>query len=112
MILYREETVRTPIHVPVQYPAYFQGGVYSSHYVAVFSNTVAVQVCVAPQNVQLQQATPAEAFRFPPFEDYEPVVEEVFREALERAQRQIGGMLGEWQPAVGGGAQPVYQQSR
>ncbi len=93
MILYKEETVRTPIQVPVQYPAYYQGCVYSSHYVAVLGDTLAVQVCVAPHNVQVQQSTPAEAFRFPPFEDYEPVGEEAFREALRRVQKHVGGML-------------------
>ena len=93
MILYKEETIRTPIHVPVEYPAYYQGCVYSSHYVAVFSDTIALQVCVAAQSLQLQQGTPAEAFRFPPFEDYEPVGEEEFREALQRVQEQVGVLL-------------------
>ncbi len=107
MILYKEETVRIPIHVPVQYPAYYQGCVYSSHFVVVLGDTLAVQVCVAAQNVQLQQATPAEAFRFPPFEDYEPVGEEVFREALRRVQEQAERFLGEWQPAGRYRAQPI-----
>ncbi len=107
MILYREETVRTPIHVPVQYPAYYQGCVYSSHYVAVFNDAMAVQVCVAAPNVQLQGGTPAEVFRFPPFEDYEPVGEAVFREALRRVQEHVERFLGEWQPAGRYRAQPV-----
>jgi hypothetical protein len=102
MILYKEETVRTPIQVLVQYPAYYQGCVYSSHYVAVLSDTQAVQLCVAAQHVQVQQTTPAEAFRFPPFEDYEPVGEEEFREALRRVQEHVGGMLAERQPVACG----------
>ena len=94
MILYKEETVRTPIQVSVQYPAYYQGCVYSSHYVAVLGDTLAVQVCVAPHNLQLQQGTPAEAFHFPPFDDYEPVEEAEFREALQRVQEHVGVLLG------------------
>jgi hypothetical protein len=93
MILYKEEAIRTPIYVPVAYTAYYRGCVYGSHYVAVFSDTIAVQVCVAAQSLQLQQGTPAEVFRFPPFDDYEPVGEEEFREALQRVQQQVGVML-------------------
>ncbi len=95
MILHQEDPVRTPIPMPGQYPAYYQGYVYNSHYVAVFSHTLAVQLCVVTHNLQLQQGTPAEVFRFPPFEDYEPVGEEVFREALQCVQEHVGGMLGD-----------------
>ncbi|HEX8531311.1 MAG TPA: hypothetical protein VF646_14870 [Cytophagales bacterium] len=60
----------------------------------MFSDRLAVQVCVVTSNLQLQQGTPAEVFRFPPFEDYEPVGEEVFREALQCMQEHVGKMLG------------------
>jgi hypothetical protein len=93
MILYKEETVQTAIHVPVNYPSYYHGRTYNNHYVAVFSDTLAVQVCVLAYDMKLYQGTPADVFKDLPFEDFQRVEEKVFIRALESMYVQLYKMV-------------------
>lgn len=93
MILYKEEIVQTAIHVPVNYPSYYYGRTYNNHYVAVFSDTLAVQVCVLAHDMKLYQGTPAEVFKDLPFEDFQRVEEKVFIRALESMYVQLYKMV-------------------
>ncbi len=93
MILYKEETVQTAIHVPVQYPAYYHGRTYNNHYVAVCSDTLAVQVCVLAYDMKLYQGTPADVFKDLPFEDFQRAEKKVFVRAMECMHDQLQRML-------------------
>lgn len=89
MILYKEEKVLTEVHVPIEFPAYFQGEVYRSYFVAVFSDTLAMKISVVPHDTSIFKGTPAEVFQFPTYEAYIPVEEKVFLKALKRAHQQV-----------------------
>jgi hypothetical protein len=93
MILYKEEIVQTAIHVPVNYPSYYYRRTHNNHYVAVFSDTLAVQVCVLAHDMKLYQGTPAEVFKDLPFEDFQRVEEKVFIRALESMHDQLQKMV-------------------
>jgi hypothetical protein len=93
MILYKEETVQTAIHIPVNYPSYYQGRTYNNHYVAVFSDTLAVQIFLLEHDMKLLQGTPADVFKDLPFEDFQRVEEKVFVRAMDHMRVQLTRMV-------------------
>jgi len=93
MILYKEEILQTAVHVPVNYPSYYHGRTYQNHYVAVFSDTLAVQIFLLEHDMRLLQGTPADIIKDLPFEDFQRVEEKVFVRAMDHMRVQLTRMV-------------------
>jgi hypothetical protein len=68
--VFKQEKIMQAVHVAVQYPTYYRRYVYSSYFVAVLSDTLAIQVSVVPNDIFLRKGTPNYVFRIPDFEDF------------------------------------------